>query len=345
MKTIITEANKKSIEEASMIIKNGGLVAFPTETVYGLGADALNSNAVKKIYLAKGRPSDNPLIVHISNIKFLEQIICFEDKCDDRKKKLVNRLIKNFWPGPLTIIFYKRDIIPYQTSGNLETVAVRMPSNNIARELINLSNTPIAAPSANISGRPSCTRSSHVIEDLNGKVDMILCSDKTSCGLESTVIDITGEEVILLRPGIITHSELENTIDQKVIIAHHLNNSDVVKSPGMKYKHYAPQGNLFVVCGVIDRVVNKINELVKKNNCVGVLATDQTKELYKNCLVISLGNRNDLKSISENLFDRLREFDLHKIKIIYAEGFIKKEIGFAIMDRLLRASENHVIYV
>lgn len=340
MKTIIEKANAMSIQKAADIIKHGGLVAFPTETVYGLGANALDSCAVKKIYSAKGRPSDNPLIVHIGSIKFLKYIVKEIDACTEM-------LIKEFWPGPLTIIFNKKDCMPYETSGGLETIAVRFPANPTAQKLINLSSVPIAAPSANISGKPSCTSFSHVIEDLDGKVDMILCSNEFAFGLESTIIDMTEKNPTVLRPGAITFEMLKQILGKINDGGFFFENNQSPKAPGMKYKHYSPKADVFIIDGNFKNVANKVNELSLKNRNkkIGVLATNQTQHLYKNCFVISVGDRNNLFTVAENLFSSLRKFDLNQIDIVYSESFPQNDIGFAIMNRLLKAAGYKIIKV
>ncbi len=331
MKTIIEKANDSAIQKAAEIIKRGGLVAFPTETVYGLGANAFDSTAVKKIYTAKGRPSDNPLIVHIGDKNFLNEIV--KDINSDAEK-----LIEKFWPGPLTIIFNKKECIPPETSGGLNTIAIRFPANNIAQKLINLAKVPIAAPSANISGKPSCTLSSHVIDDLNGKVDMILCGNDFFYGLESTIIDMTVEIPKILRPGAITFEMIKKVLD-KVEIEKNLI-SEHPKAPGMKYKHYAPNADVFIFDANQKNIFDKINELISQNSDkkIGVLACDQTKHLYKNCFVLSLGNQNNPTVIAQNFFAALRTFDAYGIEIIYAESFAQNGICFAIMNRLLKAA-------
>jgi len=343
MKTIIKPANKKNIKLAAEIIKHNGLVAFPTETVYGLGANALSSDAIKKIYIAKGRPSDNPLIIHIAKLSSLENIadLSCKNNFDLKRKKLVEKLIKNFWPGALSIIFNKLSSVPKEIC-KLDTVAIRMPDNQIACDLINLSGVPIAAPSANISGRPSCTRAKHVIKDLNKKINMILCNNNYLVGLESTVIDMTDIYPKVLRPGAISLESLKIILGEK-ILCDQVNNN--IKSPGMKYKHYAPQGELFLITGELDKIIIKINKLINinKNQCIGVLATEETKRYYQNAFVLSLGSRKNLKAIGMNLFSCLREFDLNNIKIIYAESFEEKDLGYAIMNRMRKAADNKII--
>ncbi len=343
MKTLIENANDSSIRKAAEILKRGGLVAFPTETVYGLGANAFDSSAVKKIYLAKGRPSDNPLIVHICDVNQLHDVVA-------NVSSVAQKLIKKFWPGPLTIIFDKKDSIPSQTSGGLDTIAVRFPSNPVAQKLIRFANLPIAAPSANISGKPSCTHFDHVVNDLNGKIDMIICDEnEESFGLESTILDLTTQIPTLLRPGAITFEMIRDTIGDVIVANNLINDDEHPKAPGMKYKHYSPRADVFIVDGDLKNVVAKINEMVKQNldanKKIGVLASEQTKNLYENCFVISAGDRNNLYSIAQNLFSSLRQFDLNNIDVVYAESFPDENIGFAIMNRLSKAADYKIIKV
>lgn len=331
-----------AIREAGNILCNGGLVAFPTETVYGLGGDALNAESSGKIYAAKGRPSDNPLIVHIAGMEELSKIV----------RKIPEEaylLAEHFWPGPLTMIFEKSDCVPLETTGGLETVAVRMPSNKIARALIRASGGYIAAPSANLSGRPSPTVAKYVIEDLDGRVDMIIDGGEVNIGLESTIIDLTGDKPMILRPGYITEEMLEETIgsveiDQTIIEG---NSKQAPKAPGMKYRHYAPKGNLIIIEGEADRVVDYINEqlrIYRKNGSkTGVIATDETATKYQADSVKSAGKRKDEDQIAHQLFRILREFDDERVEIIYAESFEGRGVGQAIMNRLLKAAGHQVI--
>lgn len=336
--------NLKDLTYAVEVINNGGLVAFGTETVYGLGANALDKHAVKKIYTAKGRPSDNPLIVHIAELKDL-YYICQNISNDALK------LAKTFWGGPLTIVLEKKKIIPYETSGGLETIGVRMPSSKIAREFIRISKVPIAAPSANKSGKPSPTNAQHVYKDLNGKIDVILDSGECDVGIESTVVDMTDNPTIL-RPGSITKIMLEEVLNLKVFSNFNENDkNEVPKSPGVKYRHYAPNGNLTLVIGNSANVVSKIKALLKdskiESDKIGILATKETAHLYnknKYCVLI-IGNRNNFQEISKNLFNTLRKFDDLNITEIFAEGFLEEENSVAIMNRLKKASSYKIINV
>jgi len=333
------------IEKAAGILNKGGLVAFPTETVYGLGANAFDKSAVKKIYQAKGRPSDNPLIVHISNISQLKPLV------KDIPLK-AQKLINAFWPGPLTIIFKKSELIPYETSGGLETVAIRFPANKTAQLLIEKSKIPIAAPSANSSGKPSPTHASHVIFDLDGKIDMIINGGHCIYGLESTILDVSENTACLLRPGSITKNMIEEVIGNieiDKVIMHKLDDKEKPKAPGMKYTHYSPNANIEIVNGEISNVVNKINELVlqkiKSNITVGVIATEQTKNLYNCDNILIIGDRNKPETIAANLFKILRKCDYLNIAQVYVEAFEDNEIGLAIMNRLKKAAGYNIINV
>ncbi len=288
--------NKEIIEQAATILKNGGLVAFPTETVYGLGANGLDAAACKKIYEAKGRPSDNPLILHIAQKQALYEIV----KCVPEKAE---KLIDAFWPGPLTMIFEKKDCVPNEITGGHSTVAVRFPSHVVAQEIIKASALPIAAPSANSSGKPSPTKASHVIFDLEHKIDMIVDGGSAEVGLESTIVDVSGKIPMLLRPGAVTKEMIEEVIGQIEIDPTILSkpSSDVApKAPGMKYTHYSPKADVILVQGDdISKVKQKIKELVKKDlqlgKKVGILATEQTKKDYDCGIVLSLGDRENLE--------------------------------------------------
>ncbi len=347
MKTIIEKLDENQIDEdilakAGEILKQGGLVAFPTETVYGLGANALDEEAAKKIYAAKGRPSDNPLIVHIADVEALYPIVY--DVSDKAKK-----IIEKFWPGPLTLIFEKSERVPHGTTGGLQTVAVRMPVNAIARELIREGGGYISAPSANTSGRPSPTSAEHVAEDLDGKVEMIIDGGNVDIGVESTILDMTVEPPMILRPGAITREMLEEIIGEvdvdRALIAE--DDSQAPKAPGMKYRHYAPKAQLIMVEGETDEVVKAIKQIAYEQTClgyqVGIIATSETADLYTTGLIKSIGTRNNENSIAKNLYKVLREFDEEEVSYIYSETFAKDGIGDAIMNRLEKAAGHHVI--
>lgn len=342
------ERKEEKLMEAAKILQKGGLVAFPTETVYGLGADGLNSEAAAKIYCAKGRPSDNPLILHIADMDMVSKLA--KNISEDAMK-----VMNAFWPGPLTIILNKTDIVPYGTTGGLDTVAIRMPSHPVARELIRIANVAVAAPSANTSGRPSPTTAQHVMQDLDGKIDMIVDGGKVGIGIESTIVDMTGENPMILRPGYITKPMLEEVVKKTVkidpaILTKEGMNGVRPKAPGMKYKHYAPKGDLTIVSGDnIEKVVGKIHELVeekqKEGYRVGIIATDETVSQYGEGIVKSIGSRNDEVSISVGLYSVLREFDDEGVDFIYSEAFEQDDFGQAIMNRLLKAAGYSIIKV
>ncbi len=330
--------------KAASIIKKGELVAMPTETVYGLGADALSSQAAKKIYRAKGRPSDNPLIVHVADMEHVEMVAADVPEA-------ARRLAKEYWPGPLTMIFNKTDLVPYETTGGLDTVAVRMPNHNVALALIKLSGGFIAAPSANVSGKPSPTEARHVQEDLNGRIPMILDSGAVGIGLESTIIDFTEETPTILRPGYITKSMAEkiigNVCADGAMIA--IDSRDKPKAPGMKYRHYAPKAPITVVMGDSDAVVDRINSIAdtasKSGKKVGVICSEETLLTYYADEIIPLGSKGDELSVAKNLFSVFRKMDERNVDVIYSESFKPEGLGAAIMNRLLKAAGQNVIRV
>lgn len=342
MKTIIkktdeTNMNKEAIQEAGEILKQGGLVAFPTETVYGLGADALNEVAAEKTYAAKGRPSDNPLIVHIADLQALGKITT-------NVPEKAYKVAEAFWPGPLTMIFDKSEAVPYGTTGGLNTVAVRMPSNMIAKELIRAAGGYVSAPSANTSGRPSPTTAEHVAEDLEGKIEMILDGGSVDIGLESTILDMTVEPPMILRPGAITAEMLEPVIGEVSVDATILNSESkqAPKAPGMKYRHYAPKAQLMIVEGNMKEEVLAIRQLsyeaIRKGQKVGIIATNETQCYYKNGVIKNIGSRENDRTIARNLYAVLREFDSEDVDVIYSESFAVHGIGKAIMNRLEKAA-------
>ncbi len=325
------------IKEAAEILKNGGLVAFPTETVYGLGGNALDATAAARIYAAKGRPSDNPLIVHIADTAAL-----FDLASTVPDEALA--LAEAFWPGPLTIILNKKENVPDGTTGGLKTVAIRFPSDEIAKALIQTSGLYIAAPSANASGRPSPTTAKHVYDDLNGRIECIIDGGPVNIGVESTIVDLSGEKPLILRPGFITQEDLAAVIGpieyDSAVISKVPKTGIVAKAPGMKYRHYAPKGELTIVEGKREAVVSYINEQVKacKGHITGVIATDETAALYENAKVLSLGTRKDAKSLTHRLFAVLREFDDLGAEYIFSESFYDTTLSEAIMNRLRKAA-------
>lgn len=329
--------NYEILSEAASIIQNGGTVVFPTETVYGLGANALSESACDKIFRAKGRPSDNPLIVHISSMNELEELVN-----DVPENALV--LAKEFWPGPLTMIFNKKDIINSKVTAGLETVAIRMPKNKIAAELIRISKCPIAAPSANTSGKPSPTNVSHVIEDMLGRVDMIIDGGSCEIGLESSVIDITSVTPTILRPGGVTKEDVEKLFGKCDYDPAIIKNDDkiVPKSPGQKYRHYSPKAEVILYKGnlikIIDAIKKDCKSYISAGKKVGIMATSQTSKLYNEGIVRVVGDRNNPITIASDLFNELRNFDALGVDVILAEAFDDKGIGKAIMNRLEKAS-------
>ncbi|WP_028234222.1 L-threonylcarbamoyladenylate synthase [Pseudobutyrivibrio sp. MD2005] len=340
--------DEECIKEASEILKKGGLVAFPTETVYGLGGDATDKEASRKIYAAKGRPSDNPLIVHISEFSQLEAI---SSGLPETAKKLADA----FWPGPLTMVVNKNEVVPYETTGGLDTVAVRMPNNPVALALINESGCMIAAPSANTSGRPSPTKASHVYEDLSGKIEAILDGGPVDIGLESTIVDLTEDVVTILRPGYINMDMLKEVVgevrmDPGIVYNDKGTTSGAKpKAPGMRYKHYAPKGDLTIISGDEDAVISTINkmaaEAIEKGSKVGIISTSETAGKYTAGEVLIIGNRSDEGSIAHNLYDILRQFDELDVDIIFSESFATPKMGQAIMNRLLKAAGQKTIEV
>lgn len=338
--------NRENYEEAAEILRRGGLVAFPTETVYGLGGDGLSQDAAKKIYAAKGRPSDNPLIVHIADIESLHELT------DEVPEKAV-KLAEKFWPGPLTMIFKKSNKVPYSTTGGLDTVAVRMPNHPVALKLIQTSGVMIAAPSANTSGRPSPTKAQHVADDLSGKIDMIIDGGAVGIGIESTIVDMTSEVPMILRPGYITQEMLQEEIGEvqvdKAILTKGVQKGLHPKAPGMKYRHYAPKGDLTLYKGNEEDVVTAINqavqEKIKSGSKVGVIATEETKNKYKADFIKCIGSRHDEESIARHLYGILREFDDLGVQYIFGECFPSNNFGQAIMNRMLKAAGYHVVSV
>lgn len=335
--------NQNIINEAGHVIAEGGLVVFPTETVYGLGANALDALAVEKIFKAKGRPQDNPLIVHVADFN-IEPLV-------REVPNIARQIMNKYWPGPITLIFNKSDLVPRITSAGLDTVGIRMPSNLIARKLIEASGTPIAAPSANISGRPSPTEVESCIADLNGKIEYILGGEKSKVGLESTIVDCTCTPLCILRPGAIT-LEMLREIDSEIYIDKSIMASpkedSKPKAPGMKYRHYAPKAPVKIICGDLEKTIAKINEIVQNSmgkKKIGIMATDETKDQYPCGTVISLGSRKHLETVGRNLFEVLRGFDAIDVDVILSEAFEEKGIGVAIMNRLKKSAGFDIIYV
>ena len=345
MNTKILKIDKDNIDremilESANVIREGELVAFPTETVYGLGANGLDEDAVKKIYIAKGRPSDNPLILHISSREELQPLV-------KDIPPIAYKCMERFWPGPLTMIFKKSEIIPSIITGGLDTVAIRMPSHPIASALISASGVPIAAPSANTSGRPSPTNAEHVMEDMKGKIPIIIDGGDTGIGLESTVLDLSVENPMILRPGGITLEDLREIIPNVTQDRSMVQKNVVPKSPGQKYRHYAPKAEMILFTGRVDDMVeeinNRVDKLIFQGKKVGIIATDETKNRYNRGLVVVSGSRKEPETIAANLFSVIRGFDKEDIEIILAEGVAVDNIGMAIMNRMIKAAGGKVI--
>jgi L-threonylcarbamoyladenylate synthase len=338
------DANK--IRIASRIIKKGGLVAFPTETVYGLGADALNPDAVARIFEAKKRPADNPIIVHVGDKDDVYELV-------RKVPRSAEKLMTQFWPGPLTLILRRSSHVPNITVVGLDTIAIRMPNNNVALALIHQSKVPIAAPSANLAGKPSPTTAQHVIEDLAGRIDAVLDAGPTKIGVESTVIDMTTTVPLILRPGgtplekiksVLHNVELHPTVaaNRKIRVLRTV-------SPGMKHRHYAPEAQMILVEGEPNKIVKRVQELAAFNEAegkkVGILATDESQSSYRVGVVKSAGSRHDKAMIAKNLFRLLREFDKEGVDIILAEGITSKGLGLAVMNRLRRAANFNIVKI
>ena len=332
------------IETAAEIIRRGGLVAFPTETVYGLGANALNGGAVIALFEAKRRPLDNPPILHVADAREVYKLA-------REVPRQAETLMKKFWPGPLTLVFKRSSVVPEVTVAGLNTVAIRMPKHNVALALIKQSGCPIAAPSANLSGKPSPTTAQHVYEDLNGRIDAILDGGASAVGVESTVVDVSVEPPMILRPGGTTSEALKQVLGSvklhPFVEAEQEIPLENAKSPGMKHKHYSPKADVILVEGAVPAVTSRIQELAQsymfQGVKVGILATDETVEFYNAPVVRSLGSRFNLVSVARNLFRLLREVDAEKVDVILVEAVTSEGLGLAVMNRLRKASGYHII--
>lgn len=343
MKTRVIDCIDKTnildkLNDAGKILREGGLVVFPTETVYGLGANALDSEASKAIFAAKGRPVDNPLIVHIYSIEQLSEIT-------NGINTIARKAMEAFWPGPLTLIMEKSQNVPDAVTAGLNTVGVRMPKNDVAIALLKAAGVPIAAPSANTSGKPSPTKAEHVIFDMDGKVDVILDGGPCDVGLESTILDTTSTPPTILRPGGVTLEMLRGVFRDVALDKGLLKKPDgdfKPKAPGMKYTHYSPDADVTVVEGrtedVVEHIKERLLECSNKGIKAGVLATDETKGFYGENFIISVGSRENPITIAENLFDSLREFDKQSIQVVFAEAVANNGIGLAIMNRMNKAA-------
>lgn len=337
----------EELAEAAAVLKSGGLVAFPTETVYGLGGNALDEDAARKIYAAKGRPSDNPLIAHISCAAELAPLV-------REIPETGRKLMEAFWPGPLTMIFPKSSKVPYGTTGGLDTVAVRMPDDPVASRLIALAGVPVAAPSANTSGRPSPTTADHVWQDMNGRIDMIIDGGPVGIGVESTIVDVSSPVPSVLRPGAITMEMLREVLGEVAVdpaILGPMKEDVKPKAPGMKYRHYAPKAELTLVetTGPVERMVEKVKELAHEKlvqGCqVGIICTDESRSCYAEGTVRSIGARESQESVAHNLYAVLREFDDLKVEYIFSESFSEDHLGQAIMNRLSKAAGYKIVQV
>ena len=327
--------NHSQVEEAAALLRSNEVVAFPTETVYGLGANARSDEAVKKIFEAKGRPSDNPLIIHIANMEMIEELA---EHVPDKARKLMDA----FWPGPLTLIFPKKEGLSQAATPGLDTVAVRMPDHVLALALIEAAGLPIAAPSANLSGKPSPTTAQHVEKDLNGRIRCIVDGGETGVGVESTVVDCTADIPVILRPGGVTKEEIERVIGSVSEDPALHNATDIPKSPGMKYTHYAPNAPFVLVDGSKELIQQLVNEKRHNGYQVGILTTEENEGYYDADMVVACGKRQVLETVAANLYDALRTFNEGKVDFIYGEMFPNSGIGSAIMNRLLKAAGNSV---
>ena len=330
------------LQEAGQIIRSGGLILFPTETVYGLGANGLDEVAVKKIFEAKGRSSDNPLILHISDKEMLNDIATDISEIE-------HKLMDAFWPGPFTIILNRKPVVPNIVTASLDTVGIRMPSNEIANKLIAYSGVPIAAPSANISGKPSGTNISDIFDELSDKVDCIIDGGSTDVGLESTVVRVIDGVPTILRPGKITPEDIKIVVGQVKIDKHvfsKLEDGEKVLSPGMKYKHYAPNSKCVLVYSDNNALlINKVNEISSSYKTPLILSTTENVSKYENKLVIDIGSKYNLDEIAQNIFTDLRKVDKFKPDIVIIEGVKQEGLGLAIMNRLVRACSHNYIEI
>lgn len=339
------EDSTEEIRQAARLIQDGEIVAFPTETVYGLGGSGLLAESVNKIYKAKGRPSDNPLILHVCDLSMVEALV-------REVPQNARKAMEHFWPGPMTVILPKSDLVPECVTGGLDTVAIRMPDHEVALEFIREAGVPIAAPSANTSGRPSPTKAEHVMEDLDGRISMILDGGAVTVGVESTIVDFTDRIPVILRPGKITREEMEAFLESPVAMNTSLKDSDqgVPRAPGMKYKHYAPRSRMILVLGddqeaVADRINELVREQRRRGKRVGVLASEETKDRYEADEVVSVGRRDCLETVTAHLYDVLRGFDHKDVDMIYSEGFEGEPLSEAVMNRLVKAAGHEILRV
>lgn len=337
METKLLKPNEESISLACELLKRGEIVGVPTETVYGLAGDANNPEAIKKIFQAKGRPSDNPLIVHISSISQLESIVSSVPK--DAQK-----LADKFWPGPLTIIMPKGRNVCKETTAGLDSVGVRMPQNEIAREIIRRSGIPFSAPSANISGKPSPTNANDVFADMNGKIPLIIDGGECDAGVESTVISVLNETLIILRPGIITKEMIQSVLEKNVEVATAVTEGikieDAVLSPGMKYKHYSPNADVTIIKSDFEKFKNYVENNKTENTYALVFDGEEHKLSIP---AISYGKEKDSKSQAHNLFSALRELDCLGANLVFARCPDISGVGLAVYNRLIRSAGFKII--
>ncbi|HJV16052.1 MAG TPA: L-threonylcarbamoyladenylate synthase [Bacillales bacterium] len=336
-KSVDNLENNPQIVDAAILLKNNEVVALPTETVYGLGGNAKSDEAVAKIFAAKGRPGDNPLIIHIADRKQIHPFV-------ENIPRKANVLMDSFWPGPLTIIFkMKEGTLSEKATANLATVAVRMPDHPVALALLKSCGLPIAAPSANSSGKPSPTTAAHVIEDLDGKIAGIIDGGSTGVGVESTVVDCTESIPVILRPGGITKEQLEEAVGEVKVDPALTDDELKPKSPGMKYRHYAPNAPLYMVNGSSEFLQKLVDEKKTEGFRVGILATEETKQQFRADVVLACGRRAELETVASSLYEVLRQFNQEKVEIIFSEIFPVAGVGHAIMNRLQKAAGNKII--
>lgn len=333
---------REGICHAAAILRDGGLVAFPTETVYGLGADALNARAVARVFSAKGRPADNPLIVHIHNPVQMEELAR-----EIPPEAYV--LARHFWPGPLTLVLRSKKVVPPETTGGLDSVALRIPAHPVALALLQQAGLPVAAPSANLSGKPSPTTARHVLDDLAGRIDAVLDGGSCDVGVESTVLDIRNGQPLVLRPGGVTPADIASILGKECRLASWQSDSGAPPSPGLKYTHYAPQAPLYLVCGQREVVLVRLQGMLDHFHAMGksvglLLSTESAGKLFGEHLEI-LGSRDKPAVLAANLYGALRRFDLQGVDIILAEGYPSEGIGLALMNRLSKAAGHRVIHV
>lgn len=335
MKTKIYEINQQNLIEISQIIKEGGLVAIPTETVYGLACNGLNPEAIRKVFDAKNRPMDNPLILHISRLDQIHDLV--SDISDDH---LI--ILEKLWPGPLTVVLNKSEIIPDEITAGLDSVAIRMPDSDITRELISLVGSPLSAPSANLSTKPSPTNAKDVFEDMNGRIDAILDGGSSSIGIESTVLDLTGDTPKILRPGYYTKEMLEEYFGEVEFDLALRNNDATPKSPGQKYKHYAPNAEILVLIGSNDSFIAETKEILSRNSNVGLMIFDEDISDFETKKIINMGSQKDLSTMAKILFESFRQMDDNNIELIVVHGVEEEGFGLSIMNRLKKAASNNI---